>query len=118
MDPLKTAEGTGGAPTCSFWSLCKSDKTDVFTTRTKNKVEKRISFIIGHETTFSASALEHCVQITLRQTQPVVHPPALMIKRLFLAPEQNTVKKKILIFIEQIGFFSRIFAIIVLQCLN
>jgi hypothetical protein len=43
---------------------CRSDKTDVFNTRTKNKVEKRISFFIGHEdlfyeTTFSASALEH-----------------------------------------------------------
>jgi hypothetical protein len=37
---------------------------DVFSTRTKNKVKKRISFFIGHEvlfyeTTFSASALEH-----------------------------------------------------------
>jgi hypothetical protein len=34
-------------------------------------MEKQISFFIGHkvlfyETTFSASALEHCVQITLR----------------------------------------------------
>jgi hypothetical protein len=42
----------------------KSDKTAVFSTRTKNKVEKRISCFIGHEvlfyeTTFSASALEH-----------------------------------------------------------
>jgi hypothetical protein len=41
-----------------------NDKTDVFSTRTKNKVEKRISFFIGHkvlfyETAFSASALEH-----------------------------------------------------------
>jgi hypothetical protein len=52
---------------------CKSDKTDVFSTRTKNKVEKRTSFFIGHEvlfyeTTFSASALEHCVQISLKPT--------------------------------------------------
>jgi hypothetical protein len=41
-----------------------SDKTDVFSTRTKNKVEKLISFFIGHEvlfyeTAFSASAVEH-----------------------------------------------------------
>jgi hypothetical protein len=47
-----------------------SDKKDVFSTRIKNKVEKRISFFIGHEvlfseTAFSASALE---QITLQQT--------------------------------------------------
>jgi hypothetical protein len=45
--------------------LTSSDKTDVFRTRTKKKVEKRISFFTGHEvlfyeTTFSASALEHC----------------------------------------------------------
>jgi hypothetical protein len=41
-----------------------SDETDVFRTRIKNKVEKRVSFFIVHEvlfyeTTFSASALEH-----------------------------------------------------------
>jgi hypothetical protein len=41
-----------------------SDKTDVFGKRTKNKVEKCISFFIGREvlfylTAFSASALEH-----------------------------------------------------------
>jgi hypothetical protein len=39
-----------------------SYKTDVFSTRTKNKVEERISFFIGHEvlfyeTAFSASAV-------------------------------------------------------------
>jgi hypothetical protein len=48
------------------------DKTVVFSTRTKNKVEKLFYFFIGHEvlfneTAFSASALEHWVQITLRQ---------------------------------------------------
>jgi hypothetical protein len=42
----------------------------------KIKVEKRISFFIGHEvlfyeTTFSASALEHWVQITLRQRRQI-----------------------------------------------
>jgi hypothetical protein len=31
---------------------CTSDKTEVFSTRTKNKVEKRISFFIGHEVLF------------------------------------------------------------------
>jgi hypothetical protein len=46
------------------WGGCTSDKMAVFSTRTKNKVEKCISFFIGHEvllyeTAFSASALEH-----------------------------------------------------------
>jgi hypothetical protein len=52
------------------------DKTAVFSTRTKHKVEKRISFFIGHEvlfyeTTFSASGVEHGVQITLRQRRQI-----------------------------------------------
>jgi hypothetical protein len=41
-----------------------SDKTAVFSTRTKNKVEKRIYFFIGHELLFheSASAIEEVVE--------------------------------------------------------
>jgi hypothetical protein len=47
-----------------FWGGGTSDKTAVFSMRTKNKVEKHNSFFIGHEvlfyeTAFSASSLEH-----------------------------------------------------------
>jgi hypothetical protein len=50
------------------------DKTDVFSTRTKNKVEKRISFFIDHEVLFyetTFSALEHSVQITLQHRRRI-----------------------------------------------